>query len=362
MELLVSVTVILVVLAVAGAAYLKVMRSFKVQASLPEGRMSHLTGLELLRYDVEMAGYGLPFDVNGTSFAEAASSGSATPDPNAFNDSPNAPRAMAFSNNGNTSAHNSDVLVLKSAVANVSGTSRKWSVLYHDGANWKVKDWNSSELDFSTGERFIVLDTDKQLQKKGGAWFFTFAGSYHTSVGGADPVPTPSDTHHIFLLYGIDPDTDLRMPFNRVDYYLDTPASGLPDRCDPNSYILYRATINQGNGVRNPQPMIDCVRDFQVAFGLDTDGDAIVDAWSKDLNLGDTNGNGTADEIRSQLKEVRIFLLVQDGVRDDNYDFNGTLTLGDTNTTALSTFTPAGDARHYRWKVFKLAVKPMNLG
>jgi hypothetical protein len=107
--------------------------------------------------------------------------------------------------------------------------------------------------------------------------------------------------------------------------------------------------------------------DFQVAFGLDTDGDRTVDKWTADLNtLTDPNGNGKADEIRQQVRQANIFILYHEGAKDDSFRFSGNLNVGeipDPNgiLVPLSTFNPTGEALKYRWKVTKLAVKPMNL-
>ncbi len=355
-ELLVSVTVILIVLALSGSGYLKMLKGFRVQAAFPEDQMSQLTGLELLRYDVEMAGYGLPWSVVGVVYNEADNS-SGNPSPSSFNDAPDkAPRAVVHDNN--TGIGNSDVLVLKSAIAHINETTRKWSMLYYDSHTWKVKQWDSEALSLKTDERFTIMDTSKKLIQDNStkAWFLAYKDSYKDN---ASSLPSPSDNSSIYLLYGVNPSEDLRMPFNRVDYYLSN--SGLSSKCDPSSFVLYRATVNHSDGKRRPQAILDCVRDFQVAFGLDTNGDGVVDEWRQSLNIMDTNGNGTADELRKQLREIRIFLLVQDGIRDADYSFQSSIILGDNNTGTLSTYTPSGDSRHYRWKVLKLTVKPMNL-
>lgn len=368
-ELMVSVVVMLIVIGGASAAYVKLLKGFKTQSKISESYVENLCGLELLRYDIEMAGYALPRGLNSVNFTEATSV-SGTPTPSSFNDAPsNIPRAFAFSNNGSTGSNNSDVLTIKSMVANINVTSKKWSLIYYDTgtSNWKVKKWNDSKLDFVNNERFIVLDPSKVLQKNGTNWSFSFSTNYYTNISGA--IPVPADNNGIYLIYGIDPDTNLSIPFNRADYYLFRPGSNFPSRCYPNSYVLYRSTINQNGGARNAQPLLDCVMDFQVAFGLDTDGDRTVNAWIDDLSsLADANGNGTADEIRQQVRQVNVSILYHEGQKDDSFRFSGSLNLGDVPASGvlpavptLSTFTPSGEALKYRWKVLKLSIKPMNL-
>jgi type IV pilus assembly protein PilW len=339
-ELMVTLVVVLVVIAAASTAYVQLFGSFKVQSKITDTQMDTLCGLELLRYDVEMAGYGLPFDMNSLTYTEATAAPA-----NAYNDVPNVPRPFVFGDHNGTNS--SDVLVIKSIVANLNSTTKKWSLMYMEGGSCKVRNWGSTDLSFVHNERVIVLDDEARRllpQPSSTNWKLT----YDNNCTGL-----PNPTVGINIVYGINTDSDPSMPFNRVDYYLDTP-DALPGRCLPGSFVLYRATINQSGGARNPQPLIDCVMNFQVAFGLDTNGDGGVDAWTSGLTL-------TAAQIRSRVRELRIFLLYHEGGRDDRFRFSGTLTLGDAQTGALSTYTPAGDAARYRWKVAKAVIKPMNL-
>ena len=59
-ELMVSLAVVLLIIGAATTAYLKLLRTYKTQGKLAESYMANLTGLEMLRYDIEMAGFGLP--------------------------------------------------------------------------------------------------------------------------------------------------------------------------------------------------------------------------------------------------------------------------------------------------------------
>ena len=59
-ELLVSLAVVMLIIGAATTAYLKLLRTYRTQGRLAESYMANLTGLEMLRYDIEMAGFGLP--------------------------------------------------------------------------------------------------------------------------------------------------------------------------------------------------------------------------------------------------------------------------------------------------------------
>ena len=91
-ELLVSLAVVMLILGAATTAYLKLLRTYKTQGRLAEGYMANLTGLELLRYDIEMAGFGLPAGLAaGVTYSEAAAVASPpfAYNPATLNDSPN---------------------------------------------------------------------------------------------------------------------------------------------------------------------------------------------------------------------------------------------------------------------------------
>jgi hypothetical protein len=355
-ELMVTLAVILVVIASASTAYLKLLGGFKVQGKLSDTQLDALYGFELLRYDVQMAGYGLPYGPSPMCFYNEASTSPASN----FNDAANPPcipRAFRFSNN--TGSNGSDVLVIKSAVARLNSTTRKWSMMYRDGANCRVKSWSTSDLNFVTGEKIVAIlggQTRALLPSplNTANWKLTFVDNNCTGL------PSPA-AGVVNLLYGVDNSTagSPLMPFNRVDYYLATPSttSDMPTRCFPGSFVFYRATINQSGaaaGARNPEPLIDCALDFQVAFGRDRDGDGGVETW-------DSNSTLTASQISTQLRELRVFVLYHEGGKDDNFRYSGSLNLGDAQTGVLSSFAPAGDATRYRWKVAKLVMKPMNL-
>src|SRR5208337_197458 len=157
-----------------------------------------------------------------------------------------------------------------------------------------------------------------------------------------------------------------------------------PKSCAEGTYTLYRSSISQADGTLITTPLIDCVMDFQVAFGLATNLDNNINSWVKTL------GGMTALGVQQQLREVRVFLVYQEGLGDQgnspSFRFSGALNLGDQDIAnginpadypavpknfqqwssaalpgALSNPTPAGLQLQYRWKVVEMAVKPMNL-
>jgi len=347
-EVIVTLFILALVIGGAFAVYLSNMRIYKSETKTAEAQISKFMALELLRRDIIHAGYGLPWDVGGINYEEAIAAEAAL-----YNDAPNGtPRAFVL---GDNATNGGDYFVIKSVKAQENSASRKWAYFSYDGIHPPQWDFLGEEGEFEEWDRTIFLKAvppdERQLFVNDDQWSWT-GKNYSPDI--------TQDT--LFFVYGLD-NVTLRMPFNRVDYYLDK--SGLPEGCCPTTYVLKRATINHADGKRNAQPVLDCVRDFQVSFGLDTDDDGSIDTWNSTLT-------DNATVIRDQVKEVRVFILQQEGQLLDHEASEVTITLGDNDTGTLSSFTPS-DGGHpgecvkenekcYRWKVLKLTVRPMNLG
>jgi hypothetical protein len=191
-----------------------------------------------------------------------------------------------------------------------------------------------------------------------------------------------------YYVYGIRNKDELRMPFNRADYFVARPttAGRFPAFCAPNTGVLYKGIVNHGDGKLEYIPLLDCVADMQVVFGWDlADGmgnegqDGTVDTYS--TPIGSTGlpttvaGNASQatvaaalndpERIRKSLKFVKIYLLAQVGRRDSNYQSPANYVLGDATTDSFTSktydLTATPEMRNYRWKVYRLTVRPKNL-
>ena len=148
-ELMVSLAVVMLIIGAATTAYLKLLRTYTTQGRLAESYMANLTGLEMLRYDIETAGFGLPASLAANvTYLEAAAQGANNPpppyDPTALNDS--VIMCLVRSSIWTTvGAGGSDVLAIKSSVANLNPTSKKWSMISRAGpaAPAVVKMWGA---------------------------------------------------------------------------------------------------------------------------------------------------------------------------------------------------------------------------
>jgi prepilin-type N-terminal cleavage/methylation domain-containing protein len=350
-ELLIVVTLFGILIMMSTDTFLIILRQSGQESKVVGSQIDSVVGINIMRYDIEHAGYGLPWSFqNSLTYSEA----DASPASN-FNDSPNAPRAITA---GNGSGYNgSDYLVVKSTVAGTSDASQKWTYII---AGQNPKAWDSAKLNLSDGDRVIVVrpraDANSLTQlvmDASGSTFYTQYSS--TSFPSAF---SPQKTSERFFIYGIDPTTGLRMPFNRADYYVSRPTSNMPLSCAPNTGILYKATVKHADGGGNTMPIIDCVADLQVLFGIDTNGDGVVD--SRTDNISSLN----AGQIRERVREVRVYVLTHEGQVDTNYTHTtSTVTVGEFGLGR--SFDLAGTIgtgwQNYRWKLYTLVIKPKDL-
>lgn len=329
-EVLVAIVVSLLTLGALYEAYISLLRTQKQQVKIAENNLQVLMALEYLRKDIELAGFGIPRSTSVTlNYNEA--NAYATCSPATYNTAPSGmPKPLDL---GDNSCNNSDYLVIRSTAANLDkAVSRRWGYIYYDGGNWQRI--SLSAQDFSDADKCVVLDLNKTLV----AWDVScknFNGN---------------NTSMIYFLFGVN-DGTLRMPFNRVDYYLRRPNS-LPARCNPSTYELYRAEITH-NGTRNEQPILDCVLAFQIVAGRDTNGNGTIDQWSKDLTTL------SASDIFGQVKEINLYILYQEGPKSPTeVTENSTVRITYPDNTYDDIQVPS---KYYRWKLIQMKVKPLNL-
>ena len=171
------------------------------------------------------------------------------------------------------------------------------------------------------------------------------------------------------VVYGINHSgtTEATQPYYAVRYYL---GGTRPTLCAPDTQNLLRAESRTDAAPADGEPMLNCVLDFQVALGLDTDEDGTIDSWD---NGGVTAQGYASKDLNKRLKQVRAYALVQAGNRDQGYTYSnpdpayastpdkirvGDLYLKNGATGRDVQLTP--EQRKYRWKVVTFAVTPRN--
>lgn len=386
-ELMVTMVIFVIVIVTASGIFTGLLTQFKQQSKIAETNTEGIVGLELLRQDIENAGYGLPWS-GLNAYTESAAN------PFNTNDAPaNAPRAVTGANNiAGIFVGGTDYLVIKSL--NVLRTdptvnsSEKWTRIFqsaaYDSLNPRV--WNKLDgtqddtQTFSATDRVIVLQgTTGKVERA----LITSGASFHTTYSSIKSDPwQPQETDELRIVYGINGAADpipVR-PFNRADYFVQTPAV-MPGRCAVGTGILYKAMMNHdGGGSYSLLPLLDCVADMQVIYRLDMDDDEKGDVGTVSDVSSANGGAATSSEgatiatvqatlndaalLRQRLREVRVYILAHEGQRDPNYRYpNPTVTVGEFGLGRVYNFAAGGigNWQEYRWKVYTLVVKPRNL-
>ena len=363
-ELLVALGILAIIIGIPYAFLTKELKHTVKESALSQSALEKIPSLEILRKDIEDAGYGLVRDnktCNGgiLTYDEASSTShpsSYSPSiyPALFNDAPSGiPKAIIGKKD--TSSNGFSYLVLKGTSLGLNKACKHWSYIDKDGKNLGDRNiWpttNSANYNnFKNGDRVVVMDAgSRKIVENSGKFYFTIGTDDNSTIA----------PQSVYLIYGVGT-SDPRAPFNRVDYYLKDSGTP-PSECATGTHTLYRMVMNSSGNFGPPYyPLLHCVADFQVGFGLDTDEDEKIDTWTQDITT-----LTTAKDVRDQLKQVRIYILVQNGTKDKDYNYpHNSIYVGDNSIGIGRNFdlTTITDYKHYHWKLIKLVVEPKNLG
>jgi hypothetical protein len=272
---------------------------------------------------------------------------------------------------GDPALAGTDYLAVKAVNVAVNSASGKWTFL-SSGATVTTTSWTPASENLSENDRVIVLSPGTLTSSAAR----NLVAPLTTLLSGVTSYADTSSNSETRIVYGIDSNAalaTLRMPFNRADYYVKRPASGMSLRCAAGTGNLYKALVNQGDGQMSDMPLLDCVADMQVVFRLDRDNDGNL-AYTNVLT--DPLGVAlTAEQVRNQLKEVRLYVLAQEGQKDLTYTYAfpaippcpaNQLYVGGDSTVGNSlgrcfTFSGITDWQNYRWKLYTLVVNLDNL-
>ncbi|MBI1811030.1 MAG: prepilin-type N-terminal cleavage/methylation domain-containing protein [Nitrospirae bacterium] len=140
-ELMITMVIFVLAIAAASNIFTAILTQFKQQSKIAETNIEGVVGFETLRYDVEQAGYGLPWDMNGATYAaEAVNDGMTVQNETLYNDAPNGiPRAVVSGDN--VGMNGSDVLVIKATNASTAAAARRWTYVSNSGAANTFRTW-----------------------------------------------------------------------------------------------------------------------------------------------------------------------------------------------------------------------------
>jgi prepilin-type N-terminal cleavage/methylation domain-containing protein len=369
-EMLIVIGIIGFVLAGTSQMFISMLRTHRQQSRITESNIEGIIGLELLRQDLEKAGYGLPWNDQSGSFNYLEK----TTNTPALNDAPsNPPRGIVGKDNvtGVTGVlDHTDYLAIKAADVAINSACSKWTFLPESGGpptTWYLNNGAPAASENLSGPEGVIVispgtpdsPTARTLVRAGGQW----RAQFNAVSDFASPVSGPETR----VIYGINSDVNLRMPFNRADYFVMQPSSTqMPQRCAQGTGVLYKAVLNHSNGEFSYMPLLDCVADMQVIFratSASDSGNLTTIAYYQDISdpsIFDAPG------IRNRIKEVRVYILAHEGQRDPGYQHPNSKEYVGEKSLLLGRdfdFSSAGitDWQNYRWKVYTLVAKLNNL-
>lgn len=398
-----------VIIAITGDSFKTILTQSSKIFRNEESNIEGMVGLEILRHDLQQAGFGLFSESPPVSYSEAAAAPA-----NLYNDAGtsvpyNVPRpivagndrpAVSIADDAGASYNvlpGTDYLVVKATSVGRNRTSQKWTYLKYTSNDVYPNTWVSSAENFTAGgtgsDRVVLLRRQIGSQSQtvsletdppggSGDFYYAYSNSAFSRYTSASSA--------IFSVYGLDSGpTTPRMPFNRTDYFVARPqdTTQIPPVCAPNTGILYKTTINNvsgsGGGGLNYVPLLDCVADMQVVLGWDMDSNGAVDTYSNAdgltftsslttlasndvtnaLSNASNNTSTTVPSIRNSLKMVKVYILAQQGRIDPGYTSPSPILVGGASESILThsyDITAAG-WRNYRWKVYQIVTRPKNL-
>lgn len=355
LELVIVMGIFVIVIFAASQMFVSILFDFKQQGKIAVSNIEGIVGLEMMRRDIEHAGYGLflswqsGIPINYIEVAAGNAAGAA------LNDAPTGvPRPIVI---GPDAGHNqSDRLAVKAVNVSANNSSERWTYLYNAPTlsthSWTPASENIPLSDFvivtfpvDTVQRYLVT-----LSTLSTAFTTSYANilSFNNAPGGAS------------FVYSVDPNTAPRMPFNRADFYIASYTTR-PATCAQGTGVLYKAVVDHATGNYKPiMPLLDCVADMEVAYRYVGHSDGLAD---------DISQTGPADATTAnRIREVRVYILAQEGQKDRNYaypvqkprvgDAGGVM---GTTGKEFDLGAYITDWQNYRWKLYTLVVKTINL-
>lgn len=322
-ELLVVLAIFSIIIAGIYGVYVSQLQHTTREHRVAESEMELEIIKNFIERDIAMAGYGLADDYSGLGFNPVAISA--------------------------TDADPDTLTLMGTAIGRLSRGSQGWSYIITSTPTFQT--WGDVREDILDGDRVIYMEPNtKTLLTSGGTWLFSYPAYPTTEIG--------------TLVYGLHTENS-NFPYYAVEYQL---GGATPNFCAPGTQSLLRAESkdNVPPISQERKPILDCVLDFQVAFGLDTNEDGTIDLWD---NGGVQAATYDSKGLRDRLKQVRVYILVQLGMRDPEFTYSNPanpanpdrIQVGDTTITTGREITLTTDQRRYRWRVITLSITPKNI-
>ncbi len=394
-EVIIALSLFTVVLMITSSAFNSMLTKGNIVQRSEESNIEGVIGMEIFRHDIAQAGYGLftefidsTVSLNPPVFNEAINVPANTNDAGAI------PRAVVTLDSPVAAGvlPGTDYIALKATSLGEGGADGATAVsqLHTYVTETAVPATLANNQVFNDSVRVIALEeyfdkvsqsvNRKLIMKAIDNYAFKYmqTGDYIDMKGNIivhsdDDNPYRPRPSRRYTLRGIAATNataafSLRAPFNRTDFFVAT--NEVPAHCAPGTGVLRKGIMthndNANSGALNPFPILDCVANMQIVLGWNTTDDHTVmdptkfvytDAAATGLN----NYLTSAEEIRKRLRQVRIYILAQDGNQDRNFrNTNNNFRMSD-DPLVLALVGPNVDLTvpnmvNFRWKLHKIIV------
>lgn len=353
-EILITLSIFSILMATVYSAFVAQTRQATTEYRLAEAEMELGIAKNILERDLALAGYGLADDYDFDNDG----------------DQDFTTTKVATVTNSSTAP---DVLKMRgTGLGLASRSTQAWTYISAVSGTPRFQPWNDPRENFRRGvpdtsrDTVILLEPrTKKLIVQGTNWHFRFDGYSSNLVtaasSGGGTGTTLASPQVGTVVYGLQRmnvpagQPQAAQPYYTVQYSLSS--TGLPAGCADGTFNLLRdeSTASDDPSANAPAatPILSCVLDFQVACGLDTDENG-------DVNLVDngctqvTGGTYTPTMVKRRLKQIRLYVLVQYGKRDDGYTYpESSVLVGESGAGRTVDLTTA--QLKYRWKLLKIS-------
>lgn len=338
-EMLISLFVFSMIISVVFTSFDTQVKHTTREYKLAESDMEVGIAKSIVERDIGMAGYGIAEDYS-------AATGFTIP-------------AIA----GATNANPDTLTLMGTALGMEARAAQAWTYIASAAPTFQV--WGDTREDVkgdATGNDVVILmePSTKKLLVQGTEWLFKYDGSNATPANRLTSAPsgiTFSNPAIGTLVYGFYSfgDTVAAQPYYAVWYGL---GGASPSNCAGGTQSLLRNESRTTIPTNNGDPLLSCVLDFQVAFGLDSNEDGSIDLWD---NGGVTAAGYDSQSLRRRLKQIRVYILMQSGNYDPNYTAPSPIWAGDNNLNTGRSVPLTAAQQKFRWRVVSLNVTPRNI-
>ena len=325
LELLVTIVLSLTVLAAVYSAYLALFKNYEGQSTSLATFLESSIGLEVFRQDLEHAGYGISENV--TKPAVEIETGTSS---------------CVVSITIRSTYKVSSVKTHGMAILDCSNSSSPVYTYYPSSQNQK-------EI------KAVVMQTDGMLIQlhSPSRKFFILPGQYSEICN--------KEKGKILLAFPVEVSdswlnsTEMNnstQAYSVIRYCLSNDTNDATDYCK-GTYVLKRGVDEEGE-----KAFLECVGDLKILY--DWDG-TLCDP----TNSSSSCHSPTKEDLEKNLNMIYVYFLLREGKKDRSFTFKNSVRIdedkdGKTDVILkLPSFDP--DAVHYRWRVVRLAIKPMNL-